>query len=296
MGDRYSENYDLPHLLRSGDLDIWGIVANNRELLTGEYFCLLSDFLNQSPGILAALTRIGSLNGDRETLKSLAGANGLLESVGCYKCISAFDDIIDAAKKGDKKLAADRAKRVFDDFNRLFAWIQAAKKTAKPKNELNNPKGGSSGHEDSIMPYGTYPLKKILELLDHEEATRKMRILAVDDAPVMLKIITSVLSDDYKVYGMTNPTMVEKFLQQITPELFLLDYMMPERNGFDLVPIIRSFEEHRNTPIIFLTSLGTIDHISAAVALGACDFVVKPFQAEILREKIAKHIVRKRLL
>jgi DNA-binding response OmpR family regulator len=94
---------------------------------------------------------------------------------------------------------------------------------------------------------------------------------------------------------MTDPTRLEKFLWQVTPELFLLDYKMPALSGFDLVPIIRSFSEHKTTPVIFLTSEGTMAHVSAAFALGACDFIVKPIQGNILREKIAKHIVRKKL-
>jgi putative two-component system response regulator len=123
-----------------------------------------------------------------------------------------------------------------------------------------------------------------------------MRILAIDDSPVMLQTISSLLGDDYTVYKMINPTMLEKFLEQVTPELFLLDYKMPELSGFDLIPIIRNFEEHKNTPIVFLTSEATSDHVSSALTLGARDFIIKPFQPDILREKVAKHIVRKNLL
>ena len=75
--------------------------------------------------------------------------------------------------------------------------------------------------------------------------------------------------------------------------MILLDYEMPEINGFDLIPIIRKFSEHKDTPIIFLTSLGTMEHVSAAAKLGACDFIVKPFEPDNLREKVAKHIVWK---
>jgi len=67
---------------------------------------------------------------------------------------------------------------------------------------------------------------------------------------------------------------------------------MPELSGFDCVPIIRAIEGHEDTPIIFLTSEGTVDNISTA-ALGACDFVVKPFNPDVLRKKIAKHLVRR---
>jgi putative two-component system response regulator len=110
----------------------------------------------------------------------------------------------------------------------------------------------------------------------------------------MLKTIISTLKDQYKVFTLSDSTQVERFLQQVTPELFLLDYKMPNINGFELVPIIRSFEEHKDTPIIFLTSMGTNDNVAAAAMLGACDFLVKPFEPYTLHDKIAKHIVRKK--
>jgi DNA-binding response OmpR family regulator len=90
--------------------------------------------------------------------------------------------------------------------------------------------------------------------------------------------------------------MLEKFLEQVTPELFLLDYKLPELTGFDLIPLIRHLEKRQNPPHVFLTSEGTSDHVSSALTLGARDYIVKPFQPDILREKVAKHIVRKNLL
>ena len=126
-----------------------------------------------------------------------------------------------------------------------------------------------------------------------KKTTRKLLILAVDDSPVILKSVSSVLSDSYKVFTLPKPAELENVLKKLTPDLFLLDYHMPHLNGFELIPIIRSFVEHKDTPIIFLTSEGTIKNIAAALALGACDVVEKPFQPDILREKIARHIVRK---
>ena len=102
------------------------------------------------------------------------------------------------------------------------------------------------------------------------------------------------VSKIYKVFKLPKPEMLESVLAQVTPDLFLLDYRMPGLSGFDLIPIIRRFEEHKDTPVIFLTSEGTMDHVSAAMALGACDFIVKPFQADMLCQKVAKHIVRKK--
>jgi len=120
-------------------------------------------------------------------------------------------------------------------------------------------------------------------------------ILAVDDAPDILKAIHTILRDRYKVYTLSKPEKLQDLLGEIKPELFLLDYKMPELSGFDLMPVIRAFPEHKETPVIFLTSEGTIDHLTVAVSLGACDFIVKPFNVDILREKIAKHTVKKLL-
>jgi putative two-component system response regulator len=123
-----------------------------------------------------------------------------------------------------------------------------------------------------------------------DDAGRRTLILAVDDSQSILKTISLALGDDYKVFPLAKPAMLEKALSKITPELFLLDCNMPELSGFDLVPIIRSFEEHNDTPIIFLTSEGTDENISNAFMVGACDFVMKPIQPDVLRQKIARYI------
>ena len=295
MEDKNTNYFDLPRLLRVHDLDIRKVARNNLLLRTGEYFHLLSKFLDFMPKAVFSLDKIAAQKGDEFDYYNLTDLRKMLDDIGCHKFSHAMEDIVKAGKRGHHGFAADCAKRIPDELNKIHEEIMAAQKSEAPEITAIDIGDNEPVYTNLTVSYRAYSLKKVLKLLDHEEATRKLRILAIDDAPVILKTISSVLSDEYKVYGMTHPTTLEKFLQQITPELFLLDYKMPERSGFDLVPIIRSFEEHKNTPIIFLTSLGTIDHISAALALGACDFIVKPFQGNILREKIAKHIVRKKL-
>ena len=137
-------------------------------------------------------------------------------------------------------------------------------------------------------------LQESLNELDEEEENRKLRILCVDDSAFMLQTLTTILSDLYEVFSLSKGAMIEKFLANTTPELFILDYNMPEMTGFDIVPVIRDLKEHKNTPIIFLTAMGTPHHVKAAVSLGACDFAVKPLNADLLREKVAKHIVRRK--
>jgi CheY-like chemotaxis protein len=269
-----------------GDLDIRGIADDFMALTIREYFSVLSDFVELAPKINDALVKISALGGDKEVFKNLDDMKRLLRSLGYNKLSPVIDGVIDAGKKGNREYASDCAKRLLTDFSRLYSRIKMTMKEDQPAK--------SSGTDDDTA-YDKELLKVVLKQLEHTEATRKLQVLAIDDSPVVLKSISSALSGSYNVYTLSDPLLIEKFLKEITPELFLLDYKMPGRSGFDLVPIIRNFEEHKDTPIIFLTSSGTSDNVSAAAMLGASDFMVKPFHGDTLREKVAKHIVRKKL-
>ena len=123
-----------------------------------------------------------------------------------------------------------------------------------------------------------------------EETNRKPVILVVDDVSSMLRAIQYALHDRYKVYMLSKSEDVVDFLRNKTPDLFLLDYLMPELSGFDLIPIIRALPQHVDTPIIIITTEGTFDHVNEAVSLGASDFIVKPFKPKELVEKVARHL------
>ena len=279
MGNESIQYYDLAVIFKQGDLDLRRVVRSNLTMRVGEYYNQLKKFEADSWGALDALNRIADQKADENDLDILSDLMELLEDIGNTKLIQPFDDIVKAGKRGHWAFASDNAGKAIDGCNKLFSRLGSAK---KPEGAL--PAG-----------YATQSLKNALQQIESGEAVRKLRILAVDDSPVMLNTISSILGDDYKVYGMAKPTMVEKFLEQITPELFLLDYEMPEINGFELIPIIRSFDEHKETPIIFLTSMGSMEHVSTALSLGACDYIVKPFKGDNLRGKVAKHLVKNRI-
>ncbi|MCL2002422.1 MAG: response regulator [Oscillospiraceae bacterium] len=132
------------------------------------------------------------------------------------------------------------------------------------------------------------------DLLGDGGDAQKPNILAVDDVSAMLRTLHLILNDKYNVYTLTKPNELRDVLKKIKPDLFLLDYKMPDVNGFDLIPIIRDFPEHAKTPIIFITADGTMEKMSEAAALGASDFIVKPINREVLCEKIARYIRKER--
>jgi PleD family two-component response regulator len=115
-------------------------------------------------------------------------------------------------------------------------------------------------------------------------------VLVVDDDPGILKSVNFQLENRYKMYTLPDPCRIGELLRKITPDLFLLDCNMPGCSGFDLIPIIRSYPEHKETPIVFLTTEGTNDVISVAIHLGAKDYILKPPDGAVLREKLSSQL------
>ena len=273
-----TEYFDLPGLLKHGDLDIRNF-ADTYTASAEEYFKILSKFIRHSPVVKIALSKFADRDLDKDAYRNLEEMTFLLKDMGCDMFISDLYAILGAYDTGNWRLAAYHAGKILDDFNGFHLRIEETKRTRKPE----------------TSPDTSLSLKEYIRCLDEEESNRKMIILAVDDSPVVLKSLSSVLGEEYKVYTLPKPTELKTVLQKLTPDLFLLDYQMPEINGFDLIPIIRSFKEHKDTPVVFLTSQRSIDNVTAALALGASDFIAKPFNPDVLREKIKKYIVRKKL-
>jgi len=163
-------------------------------------------------------------------------------------------------------------------------------------------KGMSLGAADFI----TKPIdnEKLIECIETQLDPVKLKankpiILAVDDNPSILQALNNLLHDDYKVYTLPQPQAIKDVLGRVVPDLFILDCHMPGMHGFELVPLIRSQAEHEDTPIVFLTSEGTIDNVSVASNIGASGFIVKPIDDKILLDKVESllkdYIMRRRI-
>ena len=119
----------------------------------------------------------------------------------------------------------------------------------------------------------------------------KPTILAVDDNPTILKVVNHILSSQYKVYTLNKPTELDVFIENVRPDLFLLDYNMPLMDGFQVLEKLRSNLQFSNTPIIFLTSEGKEIKIIDALKMGADDYILKPINESLLRKKVAARMV-----
>jgi len=162
-------------------------------------------------------------------------------------------------------------------------------------------KGLSLGAADYVIkPFSATKLVESIESILNPDEYReesfedadgnKPHVLVVDDVSSMLRAMQYALQDRYKVFILSKSEDVMDFLRTKKPELIVLDYLMPVLNGFDLIPMIRTLPEHKETPIIIITTEGTHDHVSEAMSIGASDFIVKPFKPKELNDKVGRHI------
>ncbi len=123
--------------------------------------------------------------------------------------------------------------------------------------------------------------------------TSRAVILTVDDEPNILKMIERRLQrEGYDVLTAQSGEEGLKLADEHLPDLILLDIMMPQMKGRDVCARLKANPKTAKIPVIFLTALGLADHVRAGMSLGAEDYLVKPFEAGELKERIAVCLAR----
>ncbi|MFP3728248.1 response regulator transcription factor [Priestia filamentosa] len=111
-----------------------------------------------------------------------------------------------------------------------------------------------------------------------------MRILVVEDNRSLLESIKSILSNEFEVDGAENGEDGLFFALQNIYDLIVLDVMLPEMDGFEVIQHIR--EADIRTPVLFLTAKDSLEDRVKGLDFGGDDYLVKPFQAPELQARI----------
>lgn len=119
---------------------------------------------------------------------------------------------------------------------------------------------------------------------------RRKTILAVDDAAENLDVVKSVLSPFYTVKAAVNGKMALGIADKQQPDLILLDIMMPEMDGYEACRLLKQNPSTRDIPVIFLTAKDQSMDEAKGFALGAADYIHKPFSPPILLARVATHL------
>ena len=115
-------------------------------------------------------------------------------------------------------------------------------------------------------------------------------IFVVDDNNVNLISADEALSNHYRVFTMPSASNMFELLEDVTPDLILLDIMMPEMDGFETLKHLRKNRRKADIPVIFLTSRNDASTESLGLEMGAVDFISKPFSRPVLLNRIKSHL------
>ncbi len=108
---------------------------------------------------------------------------------------------------------------------------------------------------------------------------KKYRILIVDDIPGTIEALAVVLAPDYELSIATNGPDALKIVESDSPDLILLDIVMPEMDGFKVCARLKANEATRNIPVIFITAKSASEDIVKGLEAGAYYYLTKPFDA-----------------
>ncbi|MBI5954056.1 MAG: response regulator [Chloroflexi bacterium] len=122
------------------------------------------------------------------------------------------------------------------------------------------------------------------------------KIMVVDDDVETTKVLEQILSlAGYEPVSVNNSAIAVQVAGLVHPDLFLLDLMMPEIDGFKLCRMLRQEPEFIHTPIVIVTALGDSDSKVVAYGAGANDYITKPYLPHELVLKIREIITNREL-
>jgi len=119
---------------------------------------------------------------------------------------------------------------------------------------------------------------------------KKSTILAIDDEPITLIILETILTPDWNVITAgSGEDGLKRALAEI-PDLILLDIMMPGMNGFETLKILKESVETQNIPVIIITVENNDATEEKCFNLGAVDFISKPFSSVVVRARVKNQL------
>lgn len=122
---------------------------------------------------------------------------------------------------------------------------------------------------------------------------RRPRLIVVDDQPIHIRALCAIFKEQFDISIATSGRQALSLCAEVTPDLVLLDVVMPEMDGFEVCRQLQLMPSMARVPVIFLTAMQTEDDQVACFRAGAADFIAKPFNATIVRARVERMLAFK---
>src|SRR6266566_4483574 len=118
------------------------------------------------------------------------------------------------------------------------------------------------------------------------------RVLVVDDVELNVKLLEAKLSSEYfEVIVADNGPVALELAETEMPDLILLDVMMPVMDGYEVCRRLKANSDTQNIPVIFLTGQTGTEEETRGFAVGAVDYIHKPFSEAVVKARVHTHLM-----
>ena len=119
---------------------------------------------------------------------------------------------------------------------------------------------------------------------------KKNSVLIVDDDNTNIVALTHILSHEFNLLTASNGKDGIELAEKNIPDVILLDIVMPDMDGHDVLSALKNSEKTKNIPVIFVTALSNPSEEEKGLALGASDYITKPFASAIVKLRVHNQI------
>ncbi|MBI5589081.1 MAG: sigma 54-interacting transcriptional regulator [Deltaproteobacteria bacterium] len=117
------------------------------------------------------------------------------------------------------------------------------------------------------------------------------KILIVDDDPTNIAVLTDILSPEYETFAVKSGAAALKWVSAgDPPDLMLLDVRMPDMDGYEVCRRLRGNPLTRDIPVVFVTAADAAENEAMGLALGAVDYITRPFSPAIVKARVSNHL------
>jgi len=121
-------------------------------------------------------------------------------------------------------------------------------------------------------------------------STEKRTILIIDDTPMQIRVLSQMLSPTYDVKIAKDGEKGLELAHKHNIDLILLDIVMTGMSGFEVLEELKKSSITRHIPVIFITSMDSAENEAKGLALGAVDYITKPFMDDIVKLRVGLHM------
>jgi len=118
----------------------------------------------------------------------------------------------------------------------------------------------------------------------------KHSVLIIDDQRINIIELSRALRPDFKIYAAGNGRDALIAAEENLPDVILLDIQMADMDGYEVITELKKSEKTKNIPVIFITGLADVESEEKGLALGAADYIRKPFTSSVVRLRVCNQI------